>query len=80
VLGKKGGETSKVPQGTAERFFRPLRDFVFREPAVPSAEALGYFHGILFLHALCQYAVIRIMPRRGLKFGWILGRRHYLAA
>jgi hypothetical protein len=57
-----------------------LRDFVFREPAVPSAEALGYFHGILFLHALCQYAVIRIMPRRGLKFGWILGRRHYLAA
>src|SRR5712672_3276362 len=40
-----GGKMGGVPQGTAERFFRPLRDFVHRGHGVPSAEALGYFHG-----------------------------------
>src|SRR6267154_429118 len=40
-----GRNMHKVPEGTAERFFRPLRDFVHRGRAVPNAEALGYFQG-----------------------------------
>ena len=37
---------NKVPQGTAERFFRPLRDFRLISAPFPSAEALGYFRNL----------------------------------
>src|SRR5712672_3206156 len=42
----KAPKTRKVPSGTTERFFRPCGTLLSWVRAVPSAEALGYFHGI----------------------------------
>jgi len=46
----KAPKTRKVPSETTERFFRPCGTLLSWVRAVPSAEALGYFHGIPPFH------------------------------
>ena len=42
------GKTGKVPSGTAERSFRPLRDFVFHRPQFPALKRWAIFTAFPF--------------------------------